>query len=91
MFGKRQKNIYKEIIETAVDMIAADPEKGGSRSRDDLAQRVRSFHLELAAGRLGGASHCLYYTKETLENATAHVVVLRILHEHMEPTLHFAP
>lgn len=87
-FGKRQKNIYRDIINRALDMIGLEPDRVGSWDRSHVAPGVRAFHLELAAGRLGAASHCAYYEEAILPDGRRGVNVFRVLHESMEPTLH---
>jgi toxin ParE1/3/4 len=90
MFGPRQRHAYAGIIGDAVDMVASDPLRPGSRNRDELSPDVRSFHLELAAGRRGGASHCLYFMTGTLDDGTDGIIIPRVLHERMEPKRHVA-
>jgi toxin ParE1/3/4 len=58
-FGPLQRAGYADIIGKAVRMVAEDPERPGSRRRDDLSPGLRSFHLEIAARRRGAASHVL--------------------------------
>lgn len=54
LFGPIQRDKYTQILERAIRMVTEAPERPGSRDRRDLADGVRSFHLELAAGRRGG-------------------------------------
>lgn len=88
LFGPGQRNRYAGLIETAAEMVAAEPERSGSRVRGDLGAGVRSFHAELAAKRRGAASHVLYYIEGALGDDRRGVVILRVLHESMEPSLH---
>lgn len=90
IFGEIQLDAYTHIIEKGLDMVGADPNRGGSIDRSELAPGVRSFHLELAAGRSGGAAHCLYYIAGTLSNGSDGTIVLRVLHERMEPRTRIA-
>jgi toxin ParE1/3/4 len=69
-------------------MVAENPERPGSRQRDELASGVRSFHVELAARRRGAASHVLYYIREHLDDGREGVVIARVLHDRMEPLRH---
>ena len=84
-FGTKQFLVYKEIIKKAVSMVADNPERPGSISRSQIAPDVRLLHLELAAGRAGAASHCLYYATGRLSNGAVGTIILRVLSEGMEP------
>ncbi len=88
VFGPQQRDAYARLIEEAVEMIAGEPEWPASRAREELGPGVRSFHIELAAGRRGAASHAVYYMRDRLEDGSNGIVVLRILHERMDPLLH---
>jgi toxin ParE1/3/4 len=84
-FGPLQRGKYAALIERAIEMVAEEPERLGSRRRDDLAAGVRSFHIELAAWRRGGASHVVYYLRDDGRDGG---IVARLLHERMEPLRH---
>lgn len=89
LFGPGQRDCYAGLIEAAAGMVAAEPRRPGSRDRGELGDGVRSFHAELAAKRRGAASHVLYYVEGVLdEDGGPGVVILRVLHEAMEPSLH---
>ncbi|WP_247883870.1 type II toxin-antitoxin system RelE/ParE family toxin [Azospirillum sp. B21] len=90
-FGTHQRETYKRLIAKAVTMIAEDPGRGGSRDRGGVVPGLRAFHLETAAGRRGAAAHMLYYAVERPAGGAARVIVLRLLHENMEPARHFVP
>lgn len=89
-FGTRQRAVYKRLIAQGVKIVAAEPERGGSWDRGNIVPGLRAFHLELAAGRRGAAAHLLYYAMERLPDGSSLVVILRLLHENMEPQLHIA-
>ncbi|KAA0598492.1 toxin ParE1/3/4 [Azospirillum lipoferum] len=89
-FGTHQRQIYKGLIATAVKMVATEPGRGGSWDRGGIVPGLRAFHLENAAGRRGAAAHTLYYAVEHLPAGSPRVVILRLLHEGMEPNLHIA-
>jgi toxin ParE1/3/4 len=89
-FGPRQRATYKELIVEAVEMVATDPTRGGSWDRGAVVPGLRAFHLEIAAGRRGAAAHILYYGLEQLPKGSLCVVILRLLHDSMEPRLHIA-
>ncbi|WP_157014771.1 type II toxin-antitoxin system RelE/ParE family toxin [Mesorhizobium xinjiangense] len=84
-FGAGQVRAYASLIGRGLDMIAEDPMRPSSRERPDIAAGIRSFHLGLAAGRSAAAAHHLYYKTMTDGEAGQDIVVLRILHERMEP------
>jgi toxin ParE1/3/4 len=84
-FGPVQFEAYWGFIDKAGQMVGADPMRPSSRPRDDLGEAVRSFHIEIAAGRSGAASHILYYVQNRLEDDVAGVIILRVLWEGMEP------
>lgn len=84
-FGTRQLAAYAQIIDRGIAMVAADPDRPGSLDRSGVAPGVRLFHLELAAGRRGGAAHGLYYSAGRLSDGSIGTIILRVLHERMEP------
>lgn len=85
MFGPLQARAYAGIIERGIALVADEPDRPGSVGREELAPGVRSFHLEVAARKRGGAAHCLYYVTARLPDGTDGVVIVRVLHERMEP------
>lgn len=89
-FGMHQRETYKDLIAKAVTMVAADPYRGGSWDRGAVVPGVRAFHLENASGRRGSAAHILYYAVEEPPEGQRRVVILRLLHDGMEPNLHVA-
>jgi toxin ParE1/3/4 len=89
-FGPLQRRRYAAFIARAIEMISEDPERAGSRARDDLARGLRSFHVELAARRRGAASHVLFYLRGRLGDGAEGIIVVRVLHEAMEPVLHMS-
>ena len=64
--------------------MAEDPDRPGSRDRRDLGVGIRSFHLELAAGRRGAASYILYSLRGRLDAGGEGVIIARVLHAGME-------
>lgn len=85
MFGPQQVQAYARIIERGIELVSEDPDRPGSIERAELAPGVRLLHLEIPARRRGGAAHCLYYMKGRLSDDTIGVIVVRVLHERMEP------
>ncbi|MBK1842195.1 type II toxin-antitoxin system RelE/ParE family toxin [Azospirillum sp. YIM B02556] len=84
-FGTVQLRIYAALIDKGILMVAQDPDRPGMLPRPELGPDVRMLHLELAAGRRGAAAHCLYYTTGRLPDGTIGTIILRVLHEGMEP------
>ncbi|PWC86526.1 hypothetical protein TSH100_12175 [Azospirillum sp. TSH100] len=89
-FGTHQRQIHKGLIAAAVKMVATDPGRGGSWDRGGIVPGLHAFHLENAAGKRGAAAHTLYYAVEHPPGGSPRVVILRLLHEGMEPNLHVA-
>jgi len=89
-FGPRQRETYACLIKEAIERLAEEPERLGSRLREDLWPGVRSFHVEIAARRRGAASHIVYYARGPMADGGDGVVVLRVLHERMDPVLHLS-
>jgi toxin ParE1/3/4 len=85
VFGPRQVQVYGRVIQRGIEMVAENPDRPASFDRSEIAPGVRLLHLEVAAGRRGAAAHCLYYVKHRLSDGAGGVVILRVLHEHMEP------
>lgn len=83
LFGENQLKRYTEIVKRGIEMVAGEPFRASSHQREDLRRGVRSFHLQLAAGRRKGAAHVLYYCIDPTDGET--VIILRVLAEEMEP------
>lgn len=84
-FGAEQAKRYAALIEHALALLVESPLRAASRGRDELRPGVRSFHLSRAAARRHAASHVLYYHLAADAAGEQHVVILRVLHERMEP------
>jgi toxin ParE1/3/4 len=90
-FGSAQRSRYNRLIETAAAMVSSAPFRPGSRSRDECGPGVRSFHVGLAAGRSRSAAHVIYFLPQQSNGPDAAVLILRVLHERMDPARHFDP
>jgi toxin ParE1/3/4 len=88
LFGPKQRERYAGLIRVAAEMVGAEPFCPGSHARDEFGVGVRSFHVELAARRRGAASHLLYYLPADGPADAGGIIILRILHEAMEPSRH---
>lgn len=84
-FGTDQAMRYAALIEHALALLAENPLRPASRGRDELRPGVRSMHLSRAAARRHAASHVLYYHLAPGAEGGRQVVILRVLHERMEP------
>jgi toxin ParE1/3/4 len=79
LFGPNQTARYAAIIEAGLVLIADRPDRPGSKARADIGAGIRSFHLQLAARRQGGASHVIYYRVDGRPSSQEELVVLRLL------------
>ncbi|MDV2983045.1 UNVERIFIED_CONTAM: type II toxin-antitoxin system RelE/ParE family toxin [Methylobacteriaceae bacterium AG10] len=86
-FGPTQVQAYAQLIDRAIAMVAEVPERPSSQGRPDLGPGIRSFHVALASGRRRSASHILYFTITDAMGGEREVVILRVLHDRMEPRL----
>ena len=80
LFGPKQAERYLAIIRAGVKSLADEPNRPASKARDEIGEGVRSFHLQFAARRQGGASHVIFYMPNPEE-----IVVLRVLSDAMDP------
>jgi toxin ParE1/3/4 len=86
-FGPLQQERYATLLQSAIRRVADDPQCVGSKARDDILDGLRSFHLALAAHRHGAASHVLFYEQRRTAEGVF-VVILRVLHDRMDPERH---
>lgn len=90
-FGEAARDRYAALIATAVRDVAAAPESAGSTDRAELGEGVRSWHLREGRHHASGPvvprrRHVVFYI---LEEGV--VVIVRILHDSMEPSQHLGP
>ena len=88
LFGPKKRERYAALIRAAAEMAAAEPLRPGSRARGELGAGIRSLHVELAARRRDAALHLLYYVPAEGSPDAVGIVILRVLHEAMEPSRH---
>src|SRR5689334_8357763 len=88
LFGSLQEERYHKLILTAAERVAGDPHGVGTTARDDLSMGLRSSHIANAAGRMGAASHVLYFTPVTSSDGESGIVIVRVLHDRMDPERH---
>lgn len=84
-FGDAQVGRYAALIDRALELIAADPERAGSHAYRKRPS-VRLLHLEVLAGRRGAARHIIAYRV----SKAGHLDVLAILHDRMDLDRHLS-
>jgi toxin ParE1/3/4 len=85
LFGPNQLETYAGHLTRAVALIAENPDRIGCAHRSEIAPGVRSLHLEIAARRRHAAAHIVYFQLNDLQEGEPEIIVLRVLHERMEP------
>ena len=85
LFGEGQVREYARIIALGIDKVAENPLRPASVDASWIRQGVRLYHLEHAAGRRHGAAHPLFYNIARVCGEEDELVVLRVLHERMQP------
>jgi plasmid stabilization system protein ParE len=83
LFGEHQFKKYLGIINSGIAMVTDDPLRASSKDRSDIRRGLRSFHLQLAARRQGGAAHVIFYRPS--ESDPSELIIVRILGDEMEP------
>ncbi len=86
-FGIAQFHKYQSLLDRAIAGVAEIPFRPGSNARPELGERYRSWHIQLTGKRREAAAHIVFYHCLTDDPGTD-IVVLRILHERMDPELH---
>jgi toxin ParE1/3/4 len=86
-FGPQTLKRYAKLIATAIEQVAENPERAGSRQRQEIAEHCRTYHLyysRKSAGRAGDRirqpRHLLLY-RVTESNI---VEIGRVLHDSMD-------
>jgi toxin ParE1/3/4 len=85
LFGKAQVRACAKIIALGIERVAEDSKRAASMDASWIREGVRLYHLEHAAGRQRGASHVLFYKLFKNSEGADELVVLRVLHERMQP------
>ena len=90
-FGPQTLKRYAKLITTAIEQIAENPERAGSRERSEIAEHCRTYHLYFSrksAGRAGDRirrpRHLLLYRG----NESNSVEIGRVLHDSMDLHAH---
>jgi len=86
-WGELGRARYASLLYAAFEQIAARPEGRLTHAVDELQPGLRRFHLRsvLAAKGVKAPVHVVYYRPAP----TGVIEVARVLHERVEPTLHF--
>ena len=71
-FGVAQTQYYFETLKECIELLASNPNMG--HSAEDILPEYLRFHHE---------SHTIFY-----KNLSSSILVVRILHERMDPKLH---
>lgn len=81
-FGIRQHDTYAALLTSAMELVAREPARLGSKDRSDLDDELRSFPVALAARRRKAAAHVLYY--RPARPIPDGIEILRVLHHSMD-------
>lgn len=84
LFGPHQFQAYSALIAQALQRAGTNPHGPGTSKREDIGPGVRALRLDTVARRRGSASHSVYYLPQQ-EGRGYDVVILRVLHDRMEP------
>lgn len=84
LFGPKQAERYLGIVHYAIAAICENPQRPASKAREEIGVGVRSFHLQFAAKRQGGASHVVYYRISATNDGGDELLVLRVLPDRMD-------
>jgi len=88
MFGTLKAARYADYIDRARRLLEEDPKRPSSRDRGDLVDGLRSLHLSVAAGRVAGAAHVIFYREHVEQSGERLVTIVRVLHERASPDRH---
>lgn len=84
LFGPYQFQAYSDLIDQALQRVGTNPHGLGTSKREDIGPGVRALRLDTVARRRGSASHSVYYLPPE-DGRGSDIVVLRVLHDRMEP------
>jgi toxin ParE1/3/4 len=90
-FGANARLRYEALIVQAIQDVAENPDRPGSRARPDLGREARTYHLAhsrlrvpRSAGRVKEPRHFLLYRAQ----ADGQIEIGRILHDSMDLDRH---
>jgi toxin ParE1/3/4 len=88
-FGEAAEDHYRDLLETAVDDLCADPDRADVKALEGAADGVRYYHIRNSrrrgARRIGNPRHYIIFraTDDTLD-------ILRVLHDAMDILAHLS-
>jgi toxin ParE1/3/4 len=87
--GRDARTRYAALLAAAMRRVAVDPQGRSTSDRNDLRPGMRSFHIrhsrdESRAAPVANPVHVLFYRMAE----PGVVVIVRVLHERMEPGRH---
>jgi len=87
-FGSRQAEVYKAVVEAALqDLAEGGPGGPGTRRRDDIRSGISALHVRRS--RRGGR-HIVVFRVDQGADGEA-IEVLRVLHDAMDLRRHLPP
>ncbi len=84
VFGPRAKREYKLLIDHAVDLLCADPQRPSVQHRIDLRAAPHTFHIRHARTRGATPKQARHIIVFTYDDDT--LTILRVLHDSMDIT-----
>jgi toxin ParE1/3/4 len=99
-FGTVGRQRYEALIQTALTDLAANPERLGTRQRDDIAPAIITYHLSASRKRSNSKTsstqvakprHLILFrvnNKPAESGDSAEVQILRFLHDSMDFVQH---
>lgn len=94
-FGTAVRERYQSLLVTALQDLAADPERIGSIARPELGKGLRSYHLrhsrERAAQEAGATIRKPRHLALYRQAPTNLIEIVRVLHDAMELERHLPP
>jgi toxin ParE1/3/4 len=86
-FGREVRLRYERLIDTAIDDLADEPERLGSRARPDVRAGIRTYHLIFSRERGRGPGGIIRRPRHFLVyrlRGDTMLEILRVLHDRME-------
>lgn len=86
-FGPEVRLRYERLIDTAIDDVADDPDRLGSRVRPELRAGIRTYHLISSRERGRGPGGIIRTPRHLLVYrliGDTQLEILRVLHDRME-------